>query len=108
MGWPTSRLVVFPESRGFGLHFRCVSILVCGQVCIRDRDAHGGRMVLPGGEFTVKPERADIRRIPIAHAMRNESVVRNGYKVFRGCATGSAKGEGVFTDRSPVFKPDIL
>ena len=65
-------------------------------------------MVGLAGEFPVKPEGADIRRILIAHAMRHESVVRNGHKVFRGCAAGSAKGEGVFTDRSLVFKPNVL
>ena len=65
-------------------------------------------MVTLAGEFPVKPEGADIRRILIAHAMRHESVVRNGHKVFRGCAAASAKGEGVFTDRSLVFKPNVL
>jgi hypothetical protein len=65
-------------------------------------------MVRSGGEFPVKPERADIRRILIAHAMRHESVVRNGHKVFRGSAAGPAKGEGIFTGRSPAFKPNVL
>ena len=65
-------------------------------------------MVRPRGEFPVKPERADIRRILIAHAMRHESVVRNGHKVFRGCAVGPAKYEGIFTDRSLTFKSNIL
>ena len=45
-------------------------------------------------DFPVKPEGADVRRILITHAMRHESVVRNGHKIFRGCAAGSAKGEG--------------
>ena len=65
-------------------------------------------MVGLAGEFPVKPERADIRRILIAHAMRHESVVRNGYKVFRGCAIGPAKGEGIFTDGSLALKPNVL
>ena len=65
-------------------------------------------MVTLAGEFPVKPEGADIRRILIAHAMRHESVVRNGHKVFRGCAVGPAKGEGVFTDRSLAFKSNVL
>jgi len=65
-------------------------------------------MVRPGGEFPVKPERADIRRILIARAMCLESVVRNGYKVFRGCAIGPTKGEGIFTDRSLALKPNVL
>lgn len=64
-------------------------------------------MVRPGGEFPVKPERADIRRILIAHAMPYKSGVRNGHEVFRGCAFGSAKGEGMFTDRSLAFKPKV-
>ena len=108
MEWPTSRLVVFPGGRGAGLRFRGVSILVIGQFCVRDREARGRRMVRSGGEFPVKPERADIRRILIAHAMRNKSGVRNGHKVFRGCAVGPAKGEGIFTDRSLAFKPKVL
>jgi len=65
-------------------------------------------MVRPRGEFPVKPERADIRRILIAHAMRHESIVRNGHKVFRICAVGPAKGEGIFTDRSLGCKPNVL
>jgi len=65
-------------------------------------------MVGLAGEFPVKPEGAYIRRILIAHAMRQESVVRNGYKVFRGCTVGPAKSEGIFTDRSLIFKPNIL
>ena len=65
-------------------------------------------MVRLGGEFPVKPERADIRRILIAHSMGHESVVRNGHKVFRGCPVGPAKREGVFTDRSLTFKSNVL
>jgi hypothetical protein len=61
-----------------------------------------------GGEFPVKPEGADIRRILVAHAMRHESVVRNGHKIFRGCTARTAEGEGVFTDRSLGFKPNVL
>ena len=65
-------------------------------------------MVGLSGEFTVKPERADIRRILIAHAMRHESVVRNGHKVFGGCAAVSANEEGIFTNRSLGLKPNVL
>src|SRR5579864_4938990 len=108
MRWATSRLVVFPLGRGTGLRFRRVGDLVISQFCVRDAEASGRRMVGPRGEFLVKPEGADIRRILIAHAMRHESVVRNGHKVFRRCAVGSAKGEAVFTDCSLVFKPNVL
>lgn len=65
-------------------------------------------MVSLGREFPMKPERADIRRILITDAMRQESVVCNGYKVLTGCAVGPTKGEGVFTDRSLAFKPNVL
>src|SRR5215510_2536919 len=108
MRWSTLELVVFPLGRGAGLGFRSVGGLVISQFCVRDIEASGGRMVGLAGEFPVKPERADIRRILIAHAMRHESVVRNGYKVFRGCAIGPAKGEGIFTDRSLALKPNVL
>ena len=64
-------------------------------------------MVRPGGEFPVKPERADMRRILIAHAMRQESGVCNGHKIFGGCAFVPAKGEGIFTYRSLVFKSSV-
>ena len=104
----TSRLLVLLVGIGAGLGFRGVGALVIGQFCVRDREVTGGRMVGLGGEFPVKPEGADVRRILIAHAMRHESVVRNGHKIFRGCAAGSAKGEGVFTDRSFGFKPNVL
>src|SRR5215469_13434039 len=108
MGWVTSRLVVFPGGRRARLRFRRVGGLVISQFCVRDTEASGGRMVGPGGEFPVKPEGTDIRRILIAHAMRHESFVRNAHKVLRGCAARSAKGEGVFTDHSLVFKPNVL
>ena len=104
----TSRLFIFPVGLGAGLGFRGVGVLVIGQFCVRDREASGGRMVGLGGEFPVKPEGADVRRILIAHAMCHESIVRNGYKVFRRCAVGPAKGEGIFTDLSPAFKPHVL
>ena len=104
----TSRLFVLPVGKGAGLGFRGVGVLVIGPFCLRDRQASGGKTVGLGGEFPVKPEGADFRRILIARAMRPESVVRNGHKIFRGCAAGSAKGEGVFTDRSFGFKPNVL
>ena len=94
--------------RGAGLRFRGVSFLVIGQFCVRDREAGGGRMVASGSKFTVKPEGTNLRRILIAHAMRHESVVRNGHKVFRKCAVGSANGEGIFTDRPLALKPNVL
>jgi hypothetical protein len=64
-------------------------------------------MVAFDGEFPVKPEGTDVRRILIAHAMRYESGVRNGHKILRGFAAGPAEGEGVFTDRSLGFKPNV-
>jgi len=103
----TSKLLVFPVGRGAALRFRGVSVLVIGQFCVRDGEASGGRMVASGSEFSVKPEGTNLRRILIAHAMRHESVVRNGHKVLRGCAVGSANGEGIFTDRSLAFKPNV-
>ena len=65
-------------------------------------------MVASGGKFPVKPEGTDARRILIAHAMRYKSGVRNGHKILRESATGAAKSEGVFADRSLRFKPNIL
>ena len=65
-------------------------------------------MVRPFSEFSAKPMRADIRCILIAHAMRHESFVGNGHKVFRGRAVGAAKPKGVFTDRSLTFEPHVL
>lgn len=65
-------------------------------------------MVGLAGEFPVKPEGADVRGILIADAMRYESGVRNGHKILRGFATGPAEAEGVFTDRSLGFKPNVL
>src|SRR5215468_9919456 len=108
MRWSTSRLVVFPGGKGARLRFRGVSVLVIGQFCVRDREARGGRMVRPGGEFPVHPERAEIRRILIAHSMRHERVVRNGHKVFRGCAIGPGERGGIFTDRSLTLKSNVL
>ena len=108
MRWATSRLVVFPRAKGAGLRFRGVRGLVISQFCVRDTEVGGRRMVGLAGEFPVKTEGADIRRILVAHAMRHESVVCNGHKVFRGCTFSSAKREGVFTHRSPAFKPKIL
>ena len=65
-------------------------------------------MVASGAKFAVKPEGTDVRRILIAHAMRYKSGVRNGHKILRKSATGAAKSEGVFADRSLRFKPNIL
>jgi len=65
-------------------------------------------MVGPRGEFPVKPERTDIWRILIANAMRYKGGVCNGHKVFRGCAVGPAKAEGVFTNWSLGLKAEVL
>ena len=65
-------------------------------------------MVDLGREFPAKPQRTDVGRILIAHAMRHESIIRNGHKVLRGCPIGPSKGEGIFTDRSLAFKPNVL
>src|SRR5215467_4924343 len=100
----TSKLLVFPVGKDAGLGFRRMGFLVFGQFCIRHRETSGGRMAGSGGEFLVNPVGTDLRRILIAHAMRQESGVRNGHKVFGGCAVGPAKGEGIFTYRSLVFK----
>src|SRR5690242_6319328 len=108
MRWATSRLVVFSPRRGTGLRFQRVGRLVISQFCVRDTEASGGRAAGLAGEFPVKPEGADVARIQVARAMRHASVVRDGHKVFRACAAGSAKSEGVFTDRSLVFQPNVL
>jgi hypothetical protein len=81
--------------------------IVISQFRVRDREALGGRMVRPGGEFPVKPDRADIRRILIAHAMHYKSGVRNSHKILREFAAIPAEGEGVFTDCSPGFKSNV-
>jgi hypothetical protein len=65
-------------------------------------------MVGLGGKFPVKPEGADVRRILIAHAMRNKSVVRNGHKILREFAAGTAEGEGVFADCALGLKSNVL
>src|SRR6516225_9227007 len=98
MRWATSRLVVFPVGRAAGLRFRGVGVLVIGQFCVRDTEPSGGRMVAFDGEFPVKPEGTDVRRILIAHAMRYESGVRNGHKILRGFAARLTTCEGVFAD----------
>src|SRR5437016_11595397 len=45
------------------------------------------------GEFPAKPQGTDVRRILIAHAMRQESVVRNGHKIAGGFAAGHRSEE---------------
>jgi len=65
-------------------------------------------MVGSGSKFSVKPERTNLWRILIAHAMSHESVVGNRHKVFRGCAVGSSNSEGIFTDGSLAFKSNVL
>ena len=62
-------------------------------------------MVASGSKFTVKPEGTNLRRILITHAMRHESVVLNGHKVFRKCAVGSANGEGIFRTAPLLSNP---
>lgn len=64
-------------------------------------------MVASVGKFTAKPEGTNLRRILVAHPMRHESLVRNGHKVFGGCAVGPANGKGIFTNRSLAFKPNV-
>jgi len=102
-----SKLLVFPVGRDAGLGFRGMRFVVFGQFWIRHRETSGGKMVGSGGEFPVKPAGTDLRRILIAHAMRYKSGVRNGHEILRGCAVGPAKGEGIFTDRSLVFKSNV-
>ena len=65
-------------------------------------------MVRLGREFPVKAKGADVRSILIAHAMLDKSSVRNGHEILRGFAFGSAKGKGVFTERSLGLKPNVL
>ena len=65
-------------------------------------------MVGSGGEFPVKPEGTNLRRILIAHAMCYKGGVRNGHKILGGFAARPAQGEGVLTDRSLGFKSNVL
>jgi hypothetical protein len=65
-------------------------------------------MVRLGREFPAKAEGADVRSILIAHAMLDKSSVRNRHEILSGFAFGSAKGEGVFTDRSLGLKSNVL
>ena len=97
----TFLLVVFPVGSGAGLRFRRVGVLVISQFCVRDVEANEARMAGLGGEFPAKPQGTDVRRILIAHAMRQESVVRDGHKIAGGFAAGTADGESIFADRSP-------
>ena len=85
-----------------------VRLLVIGQFRVRDREVSRRGIVGLGGEFPVKPARADVRRILITDTVRHERVVRNAYKIFIGCATGSPKCEGVFTHRCFGLKPNVL
>src|SRR5262249_2067346 len=103
----TSKLLVFPVGRGAGLVLRGVGIHVFDQFCIRDGKAGGGRMVGSGGEFPVKAEGTNLRRILIAHAMCYKSDIRNGHKILSGFAARPAKSEGVFTDCSLSFKSNV-
>ena len=105
MRWATSILVVFPVGKGAGLRFRGVGVLVIGQFCVRDTEPSGGRMVALGGELPSKPEGTDVRRILIAHAMRYKGDVRNGHKILRGFAAGTAEGEGYSRTAPLVSNP---
>jgi hypothetical protein len=58
-------------------------------------------------KFPVKPEGTNLRRILIARAMCYKSGARNGHKILRGFAGRPAKGEGMFTHRSLIFKPTV-
>src|SRR5438046_8322603 len=78
-----------------------MGVLVISQFCVRDGEANEARLAGFRGEFPAKPQGTDVRRILIAHAMRQESVVRNGHKIAGGFAAGTADGESIFADRSP-------
>ena len=109
MRWATSRLgVFFTRSCSAGLQFRGVGFLVIGQFCVGDEESRGRRMICASSQLPVKPERADIRCVLIAHSMRHESIVRNGHKVFTECAARTAEGEGIFTNRPVALKPNVL
>jgi hypothetical protein len=68
----------------------------------------GGERSAPDGKFPVKPEGTNLGPILIARAMCYESGGRNGHKILRGFAGRPAKGEGIFTNRSLIFKPTVL
>ena len=65
-------------------------------------------MVRPDGKFPVKPEGTNPRPILIGHAMRYESVIRNGHKVFSGFAARPEESDGVLTHRPLVLKSNVL
>jgi len=65
-------------------------------------------MVTSGSKFTVKPKGTNPRPILIAYAMRYESFVCDGHKIFRKCTVFSANCKGILTDRPLTLKPDVL
>ena len=103
-----SRLLLLPAARNAGFRFRGMSILVVSQLCIGNGETALRQMIGSGGKFPVKPERADVRRVLIPHAMRHESVIRDRHKIFSGCAFQSSDCEGIFTHESLVCEPDVL
>jgi len=67
-----------------------------------------GAWSAPDGKFPVKPEGTNLGPILIARAMCYKSGGRNGHKILRRFAGRPAKCEGIFTDRSLIFKPTVL
>lgn len=65
-------------------------------------------MRILGRKFPMKPRRTDVRRILIAHTMRQEGGARNRNEILGGLAAGSAQGEGIFPFRSLGFKSNVL
>src|SRR6516164_2853202 len=104
----TSELLVLPVGRGTRLGFWSVGIHVVGEFRIRDREARRRGMVRPGCKFPMKPERANLRPILIAHAMRHKSSICNSHKILSGCSTRPAEREGILTDGPTVFKSNVL
>src|SRR5262249_36085321 len=105
----TSKLGVYSRrSSSAGLRFGCMSVLIICQFRIGDTEASVGRMLRLGREFPMKAQGTYIRRILIAHAVRQEGVVRDGHKIISGFAARPAKAEGVFADRSFSFKANVL
>jgi len=99
---------MFPVGRRVRSRFRRVRFSVIGQFCVRNAEPSGWRMGNLAGKFPMKPRRADVRRILIAHTMRQESRVRDRHKILGGLAAGSAEGERIFPLRSLRFKSDVL
>jgi len=66
-------------------------------------------MDLPGSPGGIhQPERQGHTDYLLGVAPKGKAGSKEKWAIFRGCAAGSAKGEGVFTDRSFGFKPNVL